>query len=141
MRNRTLLGLCALLLLIVVRAFAATTTSTQISVTGMPLVILSVYGGTTGDVVCTDTGAVGGGSKRAQITRRVAGGQTQYVLQRIQFDGSKVWIDEVAAITTTALASSITAFDFSTASPSHPSPTHDAVDDAVSALMVGYTGS
>lgn len=142
MRHRTLLALCALLLIIVVRAFAATTTSTQIRVdSDLPLVILSVDAATTADVVATDTGALGGGHKRAQITRRVAGGQTQYVLTRMQLAGGKLWMDEVAAITTTALASRITTFDFSTASPSHPSPTHDAVDDAVAALMVGYTGS
>jgi hypothetical protein len=143
MRFSTILGmLAALVVVIVAQAFAATTTSTSLRVSSdLPLVILSVDAATTGDVVATDTGALGRGSKRAQITRRVAGGQTQYVLTRVQHAGGKLWIDEVAALTTTALASRIAAFDFSTASPSHPSPTHDAVDDQASGLMVGYTGS
>jgi hypothetical protein len=129
-----------LLLALAVVARAATTTGTTMSILGLRSITLSVDAATTVDVVATDTGELSS-SKRAQITRRVAGGQTQYVLTRVQVSSNGVFVDEVAAVTTTALATRIAAFDFTTSSPGHPSPTHDAVDDAVSALMVGYTGS
>lgn len=141
MRPTTILFMLALVLALVAQVFGATTTSTAIVMQGMPNVTITVNAATTGDVVCTDTGALGGGTKRAQVVRFVSNAQTKYVLTRVQRSAGGLWIDEIAAETTTALATRILAFDLTTAAPGHPSPTHDAVDDAVSALMIGYTGS
>lgn len=142
MRPTTIIALIgALLLTIALQAWAATTTNVAFDVQGLPRINVTVDAATTGDVVATDTGALGGGSKRATILRVVSNAQTKFILQRFQVAGNGVWVDSIAAETTTALASRIGTFNLATAAPGHPSPTHDAVDDAVSALMVGYTGS
>lgn len=145
MSNRRNLSAVAVLALVLVasfaaRAWAATTTGTTFQLAGrVPPIRYTVDAATTGDVVVTDTGALSP-TKRSHITRRVAGGVTQYVMTRLQIAPNGLWFDEIAAATTTALASRISTFDLSTASPGHPSPTHDAVDDAAAALMIGYTG-
>lgn len=138
MRRSTILALL-LLVVFVVKAFAATTTSTALPITGLRGLTFSVYAATTGDVVATDGGTLG--TRRDQITRKVAGGQTQYELTRFTFAANGTFVDQVAAITTTALATAIDAFDFSSTAPGHPAPTKDSVDTEVKAALVGYTGS
>lgn len=117
--------------------YAATTTTTGVVVSGMPRVTFTVDAATTGDVVATDSS--GAGSKRGQITR--TGGVTMYELHRFQRASNGIFVDCIAAPTTATLATRIAAFDFTTSVPGHPSPTHDAVDDALATAMVGYTGS
>ncbi len=138
MRARSAL-LCFALLLLAVHAYAAATTSTGIDVAGLPRVVLTVNAATTGDVVCTDTGTLYG--KRAQVIRTVSNSETKYVLVRIQKASNGLFVDEIAAETTTALATRINAFDLTSTALGHPSPTHDAADDECAALMVGYSGS
>lgn len=141
MRPRTIGALLgALVLMLVVQAYAATTTSTALGQAIGPPVYVTVNAATTGDVVVSSTtDAITG--KCAQIVRTVSNGQTKYILLRIQRVATGVYVDAIASETTTALATRISAFDLSTAQPSHPSPTHDSVDDALATAMVGYTGS
>ena len=135
-----LLGLAmGLLLVLTLQAFAATTTTTGLDLAGLPRIMLTVDAATTGDVVVTDAGT--SATKRAQVIRTVSNGQTKYVFVRIQRAPNGLWIDEIASETTTALATRILAFDLTTSAPGHPSPVNDAIDDAVSAALVGYTGS
>lgn len=129
----------ALVLCVVARAFAATTTGTSLTIAGLEGIRLTVDAATTGDVVATDAGTIA--SKRGQIVRVVSNAETKFILTRVQVAPNGVFVDEIAAETTTALAARIAAFNLATASPGHPSPTHDSVDDALSAAMVGYTGS
>lgn len=139
-RAPLLLLAVALLLSLVAHAFAATTTSTALGQAIGPPVYVTVDAATTGDVVVTSTSDALTG-KCAQIVRTVSNGQTKYLLIRVQRVSTGVFIDTIAAETTTALATRIAAFSLSTAQPAHPSPTHDAVDDALATAMVGYTGS
>ena len=138
-------GRLALLLAVLVLVagqlvLGATTTSTDLGQEILPRVYLTVNAATTGDVVASNTdGTIKG--KCAQIQRVVSNGETKFVLVRVQRVSSGVFIDTIAAETTTALATRIAAFDLSSAQPAHPSPVNDAVDDALSAAMVGYTGS
>lgn len=132
--------LAALLILVLaVQAYAAATTSTGIDLAGLPRIVLTVNAATTGDVVCTDTGTLYG--KRAQIVRVVSNSETKFVLVRIQKASNGLWIDEIAAETTTALATRIGAFSLASTATGHPSPTHDTADDECATLMIGYTGS
>lgn len=139
-RLRALVAGLALVLLLVVNAIAATTTSTNLGQAIGPPVYLTVNAATTGDVVASSVDGTLTG-KCAQIVRVVSNGETKFVLMRVQRVSTGVYVDAIAAETTSALATRIAAFDLSTAQPSHPSPTNDAVDDALSAAMVGYTGS
>ena len=139
MRPRVAAALALLLVAFVGVAFAATTTATGLDVAGLPRVVLTVDAATTGDVVATDTGTLFG--QRAQILRVVSGGETKFVLVRIQRASNGLWIDTIAAETTTALATRIAAFDLTSTATGHPSPVNDSVDDALATAMVGYTGS
>jgi hypothetical protein len=125
-----------LVLVLAVQAYAAATTSTGIDCAGLPRIVLTVNAATTGDVVCTDTGTLYG--KRAQVIRTVSNGETKYVLVRIQKAGNGLFIDEIAAETTTALATRIAAFDLTSTALGHPSPVNDTADDECATLMVGY---
>lgn len=139
MRNRILLSLLSLFVA-VASAWAATTSSSEIGITGQrPTVVFTCTAGTTADVVCTDAANLG--SKRGQVYKLVSGGQTLYVEFRFHRSSNGFFVDGVAAATTTALASAISGLDLSTTVPAHPSPTHDAADDSVATQMVGYTGS
>lgn len=137
---RLALALLLLFGLVAQFVYAATTTSTALGQAIGPPVYLTVDAATTGDVVAssTDDSLTG---KCAQIVRVVSNGETKFVLVRVQRASNGVFIDTIAAETTTALATRIAAFDLSTAQPAHPSPTNDAVDDALSTAMVGYSGS
>ncbi len=132
--------LAALLVLVLaVQAFAAATTSTGLDCAGLPRIVLTVNGATTGDVVCTDTGTLHG--KRAQVVRFVTNGETKFVLHRVQRANNGLFIDSIAAETTTALAARILAFDLTSTALGHPSPVNDAADDECATLMIGYTGA
>lgn len=134
-------GVLALFLCLVLAVVArATTTSTDLGQEIGPRVYLTVDAATTGDVVATATDGTLMG-KVGQIVRVVSNSQTKYVLTRIQRAAHAIYIDEIAAETTATLATRIAAFNLATAQPSHPSPTHDAVDDALATAMIGYTGS
>lgn len=140
MSGRALIGLLLAVVGFVVAAHAATTTSTDLGQEILPRVYLTVDAETTGDVVASNTdGTIRG--KCAQIVRVVSGGETKFVLVRAQRVSTGIFVDTIAAETTATLATRIAAFDLSTAQPAHPSPTNDAVDDALSTAMVGYSGS
>lgn len=140
MRPRVAAALAFCLMALVGVAFAATTTSTSLGQAIGPAVYLTVDAATTGDVVATDAG-VTLSNKCGQIVRVVSDGQTKFVLVRVQRASNGLWIDTIAAETTTALATRIAAFDLTSTATGHPSPVNDATDDALSAAMVGYTGS
>lgn len=129
----TLMLCCALLLTAIVQNARAENTTTAFSLQGLQGMKLSVVGATNADVVTTPTGR---GTKVAQVLRLQAGGQKIFVLVRVEQAGGGLFIDGIAAATTTALATAITGFNIS--GVSHPHPTHDAVDDAASTGMVGY---
>ena len=140
MRPRVAAAVGLLLVALVGVAFAATTTGTSLGQSIGPQVFLTVDAATTGDVVASDLGSTLTG-KCGQIVRVVSNGETKFVLVRIQRASNGLWIDTIAAETTSALATRIAAFDLASASPGHPSPVNDATDDALAAAMVGYTGS
>ena len=123
------------LVALLARPAVAENTTTTFRVTGLPGLKVSAVAATAGDVVSTGTQAH---NKVAQVLRFAAGGQKIFVLVRVEKSASGVFIDGIAAATTTALATAITAFDLTIDAPGHPHPTHDAVDDSASTGMVGY---
>lgn len=128
-----LLCLCPLALVALLGQARAENTTTSFKLQGLHGLKLSVVGATNADVVATPTGR---GSKVAQIVRLQAGGQKMFVLIRVEQAAGGLFIDGIAAATTTALATEIDGFDIT--GVNHPHPTNDAVDDAAATAMVGY---
>ncbi len=128
-----LLCMCPVALIALLAQARAENTTTSFNMQGLQGLKVSVVGATAADVVATPTGR---GTKVAQVLRLAAGGQKIFVLLRVEQSSGGLFIDGIAAATTTALATAIA--DFNITGVSHPHPVNDAVDDAASAGMVGY---
>lgn len=132
-----LLCLCPLALVALLGQARAENTTTSFKLQGLQGCKISVVGATNADVVASVTSV--SPSKVAHVVRLQAGGQTMYVLMRVEQSTGGLFIDGIAAATTTALATAIDAFNIS--GVNHPHPTKDTADNYAKTNLVGYTGS
>lgn len=116
--------LAALVALFTFASARAQTTTTQLTMRGLPYTVINTAA-TSASVVGDGGGA--GRAKQAYVVHWVVNGQDVYVLVRLQTAANGLFLDLVAEDSIADLTTRTAALSLG---HSHPSPTKDAIDQA-----------